>query len=179
MSEKVIARRYAKALFESANEKKVLDNVSDDLDLIFSTFEVNGDFKAVINSQVIQSSDKKNVLEMIFNKKVNVLTLTFLSFLCEKKRIDIILQIIEEFQILYKEERKITDATIESVTPLSEGQVSDIREYLEERYKKKFQIETLVNENLIGGFLIRIGDIVIDKSVKYHLEQLELTLVAE
>jgi F-type H+-transporting ATPase subunit delta len=179
VSEIVIARRYAKALFESCEEKKLLKEIAEDFVSINSVFGSNNELKNLIHSQVVQSIKKEAIIKEIFSKNVNALTLTFLRFLCSKKRINLLLEIIAEFQMMYKNVMNIADAEVESVAKLNRIQLDEIKNYLENTYQKKFEIKTKLNEDLVGGFLIRLDDIVIDKSTKYHLKQLETALLAE
>ena len=85
MSEIVIARRYAKAIFDTAEEKKLLKEIATDFKLIHSVFNSNVELRNLVHSQVVQSSKKETVLKEIFSNKVNELSLTFLLFLCSKK----------------------------------------------------------------------------------------------
>ena len=84
-----------------------------------------------------------------------------------------------EFESMYKAAMNMADAKIESVHNLDKKQLEEIEKFLEKRYKKKFEIKAQLNEDLIGGFLIRLDDLVIDKSTRYHLKQLETALLAE
>ena len=97
MDENKISVRYAKALFGLARENKTLDEVKNDVDLIYQTSRSVPEFKMMLESPVIKTSAKTNIFQEIFAKKVNFITLSFLNLILSNKRESFLEDILRNF----------------------------------------------------------------------------------
>ena len=171
-----LAHRYAQAIFNSAQEKKITDSIMSDLTLIEETILKNSDFLMVLNSPIISKEKKKSVLKDLFASKVQPVTVDFLCLIVDKNRENVLLNIKEEFHKLYNEANSLSNLIIESVIKLSDEQISAIKNKMEKKYNKSFTCSNVLNENLIGGVRLLFDDNIIDGSVRSKLAQIEEAL---
>lgn len=170
------ARRYAKALMEMAVEQKRLDQAHDDLAMIESTMSQSADFRRLLANPVIKEQPKKDLLKSIFDGKITPLTMDFLFTLCEKNREAILPEIFQMFRELRNEHLGLIPAEVTSVVDLTPEQTRSIEQKLKTLTGKTPQLTLSKDPALIGGIMIRIGDTVIDGSVRRQLERLRTQL---
>ena len=175
MSEFRIASRYAKSLLELAQERNTLDKVLSDMRLLKATCDSNRDFLLVLRNPIVKSDQKLIILTKIFEGKVDVLTLEFFKILTKKRREKYLLNIAQVFEKQYNEMKGIIEATITTVSPLSASNKKEIQILLK-KLTNDAQVELLekLNPELIGGFVLKIGDKQIDDSVSGKLRELRL-----
>ncbi|NJD23553.1 MAG: ATP synthase F1 subunit delta [Melioribacter sp.] len=167
-----IAYRYANSLLQLAEEKKIFKKVSDDAELIFNTLNYSKELRSVLKSPVVKSNDKKSLLQKIFEKKINPETASFINFVVEKNREDILFDIFKEFIALADKKNGIVKAKVVSASDLNDGLRQRMTDDLSRKTNKKVYANYNVDKNLIGGFIIRIEDTVYDASVKHQLNLL-------
>jgi F-type H+-transporting ATPase subunit delta len=172
MSNLRTAHRYAAALMATADEQKALKKVSKDLRAIHSLIGESHEFQLFLKSPIIKKEKKRQVLEVLFEKTVQPLTLQFLSLLAEKGREDILLDIIETFFQLEDEAMGLVKVQVKAASSLSKKQLTALEERFAAYTKKNVELTVAEDEQLIGGFIARIGDTVFDGSVKRQLELL-------
>lgn len=170
MSNVRVARRYAEALMNLAEEQKQLDRVADDLQAIQRLTMASHDLVLFLKSPVINKEKKLGIFAELFQKKVTPLTLHFLSLLTEKSREDILPQIIEQFFVLHDERLGIVNVQVKAIGELTRDQGKLLQQRLESHTKKKVRFTLSVDKLLKGGFVARVGDTVFDGSVKRQLE---------
>jgi len=164
-----IVRRYARAIFESANEKNKLDELNADFLMIKNLLSQSRDLNDFILNPVVTTEKRKKVLEEIFSGKVQSVTYGFLMFLESKKRLFLLERIADVFESIFLNFTKTVKATITSSMRLSGSQVAEICRNLERKIKLKILPHLIVDEELIGGVKIQIEDKVYDYSVKTQL----------
>jgi F-type H+-transporting ATPase subunit delta len=179
MSNLRTANRYAEALMTTAEELHLLKEVSDDLNVIKRSIDESHEFQRFLKSPVIKKEKKQQVFEASFGKSVQPLTLKFLSFLAEKAREDILLNIIEAFGRLQDEALGIVNVHVKAASELSAQQTVQLEQRFEAYSKKKVRIDVSLDSKLIGGFIARIGDTMFDGSVKRQLELLRKRFAEE
>ncbi|MBN1397143.1 MAG: F0F1 ATP synthase subunit delta [Bacteroidetes bacterium] len=179
MSNLRIANRYAEALLTSAEELKVLKNVSDDISLLQRIINDSKEFQLFLKSPIIKTEKKRQVFEEIFGKTVQPLTLRFLILLAEKGRESVLPGIIEAFFILQDERLGIANVHVKAAAELSAQQTIQLQQKFEAYSKKKVRVDVSVNPGLIGGFVAYIGDTMFDGSVKHQLELLRKKFTEE
>jgi F-type H+-transporting ATPase subunit delta len=178
-----IARPYAKAVFELANEAGDLANWSESLDIAgqlladsaLVEYLGNPEFNNEQRLEFLTGLFKKagaNLLEGGDSKGTN-----FLKLLLENRRLAVLPEIAEHFEALKAKVENTVDAVVTSATELSKSQVGDIAAALKKRLGCDVNVETEIDENLIGGAVIRAGDVVIDGSLRARLEGLATALV--
>ncbi|WP_109833017.1 ATP synthase F1 subunit delta [Reichenbachiella versicolor] len=175
MSEFRIASRYAKSLIELAQEQKSVDKVLADIRLLKSTCESNRDFLMVLRNPIVNSQQKLSILTKIFEGKVDNLTLEFFKILTRKRREEYLYDIAQVFEQQYNDMNGIVSASITTVSPLSTSNRKDIEALLKKLTNDaKVDLKESINPDLIGGFLLKIGDKQIDDSVSGKLRELKL-----
>ena len=172
-----VANRYSKALFAATLEQNKLDIVAGDLISVSSVIDQSKDFKKLIYSPLIPANKKTDIIRKIFDGKVDRLTYNFLILLCRKKRIDFLSEIIDDFKMRILEYKGVLIGQIISSKPLSPEQVADIHKKITAQSGQEVQLSQEIDEDLIGGFIVKIKDTVIDLSVKNQLDKLRNKLV--
>lgn len=177
MDQSKITVRYAKAFFSLATEKNLLDELKKDMDLIGQLAKSSSDFILLLESPVIKTSQKIKLLKTIFKGKVHELTINFLVLIAENKREVHIPGICRNFSDLYRKKQGIKRATITSAITLQKDIISQIKEKLENGFNAKVELSERVNEDLIGGFVLRIDDRQIDASIATQLRKVREKLL--
>lgn len=175
MNQSKISVRYAKALFLLSKEKNVLDTVREDITSIDEVCE-NGDFISLIESPIVKGSDKQTVLNKIFEGKISDLSLSFLNLILKNKRESYIRDIARNFQDLYKQDQGIKTAVFTSPFAIDEKLKASIAELIKKSFNTEVELKEEVNEDLIGGFILRVGDNQYDASVSSKLQDLKRDL---
>ena len=179
MADVRVAHRYALALIDLAEESKQIDVMRKDLDLILRTFKSSRDFQLFLESPIIREDKKKLILGKLFKGKISAITMNFLEFLAEKGREGILPDVIGQFNKLRNERLGIVEVTVTSAVELTKSQRGELERQLEQFTGRKVDAGYLIDPAVKGGFVVRIGDTVLDASVKRQLELLHEKLVTE
>jgi F-type H+-transporting ATPase subunit delta len=177
MTGSIVAKRYALALFQIAQEQKILDQVGEELRVVKEVLFYNADIKAVLKSPKLSKDKKKEILGQAF-ASFNTYVLNTLLLMLDRHRQDEIIAVADEFIELVNDEKGIVEADVYSVRPLTEEE----REVLSSTFaakidKKSLQIENIVDSDLLGGVKIRIGNRIYDGSLRGKLDRLERKLL--
>lgn len=167
------AGRYAKALVDLAIERNELDRVKTDLDLVMASIRESKDFRSLLASPVIKPHQKNKVLDAIFASSLSQHTMLFLHLLVDHGREGITKQVIERFHGMYLKHMGITLAKLTTSTPLTAELRAKFQTMVTEMTGKKVELEELVDEKIIGGFILRVNDQQIDSSVTGKLHKLK------
>ncbi len=175
MADLRVASRYVKSLLGLAVERGVLEAVHADMLLFSDVCKKNRAFTVMLRSPVIRHEKKKLVLNKIFSGKVNPLTLDILNILTRKNRESILPSIADEFHNAYNEHMGIGKASITTTIPMDKNLRSNIEMIVKKLSNKKtVEITESVDKELIGGFILNVGDRRIDASIKSKLRLLNL-----
>lgn len=173
-------RRYALALYEVAEEKGKVDEYIQDLREICDLIDNNKDFHEVVKHPQISTRNKKKTFINIFKGKIDEELLSFLLILIEKDRILYLREKLNEMEKIRLERNNTLIAVVKSAVPLLEGEISKLQETLEKKYKKKIIMKTKVDKSLLGGLYVRVGNDVIDGTIKSKISEMrELMLKRE
>lgn len=173
MKETRVANRYAKALFEMAIEMKLLDRVKKDIDLVFSVCQQNRDFVLMLKSPVIKETKKQNILKDIFAKHLHELTFKFLLLIARNRREQIIMEIAQQFIVIYKEYKNILPTMLTTAIKLDAETRDSIVSLLGERVKAEIELTEQIEEDIIGGFILEFEDNQYDASVLRKIKKLK------
>ena len=173
MSVARIAGRYAKSLIDLAQEQGSLEAVNNDM-ILFSEVAKNNDFAAMLKSPIINADKKQNVFNAIFDGKVSVITSSFIKILLLKGREVFLKDIAKEFIAQYQELNKVSSVRLVTASPLSAATVAAIQAKLEAdvALHDNITLETAVDADLIGGFVLEFNDKRYDSSISYQLQRL-------
>ncbi|MBF8248103.1 MAG: F0F1 ATP synthase subunit delta [Bacteroidetes bacterium] len=167
-----VAQRYALAIMGLAEEQKLVERVAQDFEVLKKTAAESREFLVFLKSPVINKEKKKEINGQIFGKTIHAVSLEFLNFLAEKRREDILQQIMEQFFALRNERLGIVTVEVKAAVELVKDQSAEIQKRFEGYTKKKVQISFRLDKQLKGGFIARVGDTVYDGSIKRQLELL-------
>jgi len=173
MSNINISNRYATALLELAEEKKSLEEIAVDVELVKNTLFGSKQIQLMLLNPIIKSEKKLQILTEIFKGRVSDEILDFMLFILKKNREDLLTMIIKRFLELRDERLGIVDAKVLSIVEFTVEQKKKLQQKLEEVTKKKIRITFSQDKNLIGGFIIKLKDTVYDASIKHQLELLK------
>ncbi len=176
MSEFNVSTRYASALMDLAEEKNLFSVISEDMDLVEKTLRSSKELRKVIASPVIENEKKISIIEAIFEGKVNNEVLNFLNFIVKKNRDVLFYDIVKRFTELRDVKSGIVNVDIVSAIDLDESEKNKMISKFEAYSGKKIRAEFSVDESIIGGFSVKIGDTVIDATVVNQLERLKKKL---
>ena len=169
------ASRYIKSLLGLAVEKGLLEDVHKDMQLISKTCKENKTFAAMLKSPVIRHEKKFNILEKIFKGRVNEMTRGFIELITLKNREPILQVIASEFHNAYNEYKGIEKATVTTTITVDaklKGEIEAIVKKLST--KKQVELVEKIDKDLIGGFVLNVGDRQIDASIKNKLKSLKV-----
>ncbi len=173
MRESKIAERYAKSLMSIAIDKGLLDTILADMQLIVASCQGSRELVLVLKSPIIKADKKLAVLNAIFKNKVNPITASYFELLVKKGRESHLFSIASEFIAQYNALKGIVKAQLYTPFQLGEALRSQFVQAVEEKTGKKVELEQHVKEDLIGGYVLRIGDMQLDNSVKNQLNNIK------
>ncbi|MCX6134662.1 MAG: ATP synthase F1 subunit delta [Ignavibacteriales bacterium] len=174
MSAYRVARRYAEAALELAEEQKQGERVADDLEVVWKAIRESREFLALLKSPVISKEKKRAVLSAVFKSRISALSFDFLNMIVEKGREDVLGDIIGEYFKLRDDRLGIVTLEVRAATELSKSQQQSIVKRFEEITQKKVRVAFSIDAQLKGGFVARVGDTVYDGSVQRQLELLRV-----
>lgn len=167
-----VSYRYANSLMLLAEEKNIFQEVAKDAELIFNSISNTKELKIYLKSPVIKTDVKKKLLYEIFINKISSETLSFIQFVVQKNREDILLEIFKEFLVLCDKKNKTLRAKVKTAVELDDSLKAKLVNQLETRTKQKIIANYFTDQKIIGGFIVEIEDQVYDASVKHQLAQL-------
>jgi F-type H+-transporting ATPase subunit delta len=167
-----VAGRYAQAFLETAEAAGNQESLLKDAAVLRETVAKSRDFRSFLKSPVIKGETKESVLKVLFGTTLHPATMKFLLLLVEKKREDILAEILDELFRLHDERAGIVTLHLQAATVLSDSQRSTIAARFERITGKKVRLVFVVDGALKGGVLARVGDTVYDGTVKRQLEML-------
>lgn len=175
---KLVSKTYGEALFDLAKEEGKLDVISEEVQFVSDSLNENKDLMRLLNHPKITVEEKIEVVESIFKGRLSDTTTGFLVLVVQKGRSGELPEILSYFTKKVKEYKNIGVASITSATALSEKQKADMeKKLLETTRYVSFETRYDVDESLIGGVVIRIGDRVVDSSIRTKLDNMAKALI--
>ncbi len=172
MNEGRAASRYAKATLDFAIEKKAADAVEKDMRAIASTIAENKELKSVLGSPIVKGEVKKNALNQIF-KGSHQITMGLLGVLTDNKRIDLLREVALKYIIQHEKLKGEDVAYVTTAVPLNATLEKKILSEVTKITGKKVTIENKVDESVLGGFVLRVGDLQYDASIANKLNNIK------
>lgn len=165
-----LASRYAKALIDLSIEKGQLEQVFADMLLLQQICKSSRDFVNLLRSPIVKADAKRKIVSAITAGKISTLTSSFNALLVSKGRESNLPEIITSFISQYKAHKNIHTVKLATAVPVSD----DLRKAVVEQVKKasgytNIELEESVDESLIGGFVLQVGDKLVDASISYDL----------
>ncbi|MBS7344226.1 MAG: F0F1 ATP synthase subunit delta [Caryophanon sp.] len=176
MSQSTVAKRYAQALFETANETNLLSEVGQDLVELSKVLADTPELLTLLAAPKVSVERKKQFIGEIF-AGAQPAVINTLQLLVERKRFNEVTDVVAEFERLSADAQGFAKATVFSTRPLSDEERAEISTAFAKRVNKNsLAIDNVIDESLIGGIRVQIGNDIFDSSVKGKLDRLQKTL---
>ncbi len=172
MSDTLVAQRYAQALYDTAQQTECLEDVDRDVALIRDSLSGSRELVLLFDSPIIPRERKLAVIRALFRDRLHQTTMRFMELLVEKRREDIFRSVVQSYGRLRDEQLGVAEALARSAQSLSSEELETIRSSLESMTGKSIRLRTEVDHSLVGGLVVRIGDMVYDGSVRNKLQAL-------
>ena len=166
-----IAEVYSRALFEVAKDSDVLDRVHDELGQFADALAEDRNLQVFFFSPYFSSEEKKEGVTRIVTDADQRLV-NFLQLLAERHRVPALFRIRRSFDSMWAEENKLLPVTVTSAVELDESLVQDIGRSIEEQTGRRVDLSSNVDADVLGGLMVRVGNMVLDATVRNRLEQL-------
>jgi F-type H+-transporting ATPase subunit delta len=166
-----IARVYSDALFESAKDSGKLDTLQEQLGQFAEALDQSRDMQVYFFSPYFSSAEKREGIAKVVSGAEPEFV-NFLELLVEKHRMPAIFRIRRRFDALCAEENKELAVTVTSAVKLDQNVVSEIGEAIEKQTGRKVELASNVDDAILGGLVLRVGNMVLDASVRNQLEKL-------
>lgn len=166
-----IAQVYARALFEVADEQDVLDRIHEELGAFTDAMSESHELRTFFFSPYFSTTEKKDGLAHAVTG-ASPAFINFLEALIERHRMPAIFRIRTEFNSLWDEARKLLPVHITSAIALGDADVKSLGERIGRQVDRQVEISTDVDPDILGGVVLRVGNVILDASIKNRLEQL-------
>lgn len=170
------AARYADALLELANEAGSQEKIAADAREILKVIGENKDLQSLLKSPVVKPEDKKAILTEVFDK-TQKLTLHAFGVLSNSRRLDLLEEVLESYLLALNSEKGLVSASVTTAVPLTGALRVKILAKVKSLTGKEGLLSENIDENIIGGFVLRVGDIEYNASLKHQFDQLKEVLV--
>ena len=164
--------RYAKAILNLAKDNKIEAEVNNDMKLISETIAESNELQLLLKSPVTKASDKRNVLTAIFGEKINSVTKGLFNLLEENKRIIMLPSVAKQYSIIYDFDKNIQIAKVTTAVALTSDLEKKIQDKIVAITGNSATIENVINPDIIGGFILRVGDVQYDASISNQFKEL-------
>ena len=167
--------RYAKALLQLSIEQKSLESSYSDMTLLDSICSESKELSLLLKSPIVKTDQKLKIFDQIFDQKLNKLAKGFIRIIISKKRESLLEEIAKSFINLYKKHNRIETATITTAASISEELKQRVVEYIKAQTNSHVELTEVVDKNIIGGAIIRMGDKQLDASISTEIDELRQT----
>ena len=174
MKQTILARRYAKALFAVGKENDAYEAYNETLQGVAGLYTSIPEVADSLTNPLYPVDVRMKVMSgLIDSIKVDKISANFLNLLVEKKRAEILPEIAEEYKIMVDDAKNISHGSVTSAVELSDELQAQVQATLEKLTGKKVELSTSVDPSLIGGIVAKVGDLVLDGSIKTQLAGLK------
>ncbi|MEK4027723.1 MULTISPECIES: F0F1 ATP synthase subunit delta [Bacillaceae] len=179
MSDSVVAKRYALALFKIAKEHQQLQQIGEELQVVKAVFQENKNLLPLLDSPKLTIEEKQALIKNAFSEASTYVT-NILMLLISRHREGDIIAVVDAYTNLAHEEQGLAEATVESVRPLTDEETKQIStQFAKKVGKQALEITNIINPQLLGGLKVRIGNRIFDGSLRGKLDRLEKQLIAK
>jgi F-type H+-transporting ATPase subunit delta len=166
-----IAEVYARSLFEVAKEHDVLDRVHEELGEFAEAVSEDRSLQVFLFSPYFSSTEKREGIGKVVSD-ADERIVNFLELLAERHRMPALFRIKREFDALWREENQLLPVTVTSAVELDEELVKEIGDRIQEQTGRKVELSSNVDPEVLGGLMVRVGNMVLDGTVRNRLERL-------
>lgn len=176
MNEGKISIRYANAVYALAVEQGIQDQIYKEMCILSESFIRLPKMTEVLSSPMFTAEDKVKLLTTACGQKISALTLQFLKFVVEKGREEYMIFIAMSFQDIYHKKERIILGKISSTVPLPEETITRIKRFITVKYRHHLELQTEIDKDLLGGFVMEVSNYRFDASVKNELKRIQKQL---
>ncbi len=173
MNQSKISVRYAKAFFQHMLEKQKLDAAITDVQLVYNAIREIHDLQKLLQNPIVKPSQKKIVFDILLSKKIQAETLRFFYVIIDNSRENLLADILRNFIDMYRSHKGITKVTVTTATKFSSQNIQEITDFISEKFNTKVELHEQIDDQLIGGFVLRINDLQYDASVKSKIKNIK------
>lgn len=177
MNDSLITVRYAKALYQLAEEEEKQETVRNDIEMLLGVINDSNEFADFIENPLIKSNEKASIVNALFRGKINDLTLRFLQLLIDNKRESYLKGICLYTIHLHKQKLGIQEAVITTASEISTVHRKEIFDFITRKFKVNIDLQEKINPDIIGGFILRIEDQQINASIQSQLMKIKRELI--
>jgi len=172
-----MAGRYASALFDVAREEKRIAEVEGDLKAFEDMLNASPDLERLVKSPVIAAQDQMKALAVLLARAgISGLTANFLLFLARNRRLFALPAMIAAFRVLLASERGEVSAEVTTAHALKPEQMELLKDTLRSAFAKDVRVSASVDQNLLGGMIVKVGNKMIDSSLRTKLNSLKIVM---
>ena len=169
----IVASRYAEALFQVGEDSKSTEKLYNELKAVVDIINKNKEFANILKSPIVSKEDKKSLITNVFGAQLDKEMLNFMKILADKDRLSLISDIEESFKTLLNDKNNILEGVAITAVPMNEGEVNELQAKLSAKYNKTVVLQNEVDESILGGVLVRLGNEEIDGTVKNRLDKMK------
>lgn len=169
---KLVANRYASALFEAGIDLEKIKLFNDELDFLGKTFKKEEKLLQILHHPKIGKVEKRDLIDSIFKERLSEEMINFLYILIDKRREGHILEIVEEYKKMFNKHENIIKVVAITAVAMEDKAKDKLSVVLKDKLKKSIELTNEIDEKLIGGVLLKVEDKLIDGSIKGQLESI-------
>ncbi|ADL13705.1 ATP synthase F1 subunit delta [Acetohalobium arabaticum] len=176
MRKSEIAKRYSQALFELAKENEKLEEILNEFEKFITLLKQSDELRKIITHVEITYEQKKDILTEIFAEELSINLFNFIKLLIDKNRANLLETIYQQFKDSVNDELNKLEVEVRSPIELTTQQKKKLKEKLGKALEKNIELQIEINQDLIGGLVLKIGNKVIDGSLTTEIENLSRDL---
>jgi len=173
MSEIQVASRYANSLLDLAKERNSLEAIKSDLDSFLAVLKATPELRAVLKNPIISPDKKFSIIKEVFGPSVQEIVISFFKIVISKGRAEVLYETAKEFVNGYNKINGVIKASVVSAVQLTDENKAEVKRVVEQATQKKVVLETRIEPDLIGGFVLTVGDKQFDASISSSLSKLK------
>ncbi|MGL4912007.1 MAG: F0F1 ATP synthase subunit delta [Romboutsia sp.] len=169
----VIAGRYAEALFQVGEETNSTTKLYEELNAVVEILKSNKDLYSVLKSPLVSKGERKEIVEKIFKNELSSSLTNFLKIIIDKDRVSAIEAVEKSYKELLNEKNNVIEGIAITAVSMKEDELKQLEAKLSSKYNKNVTLENKVDESILGGVLVRLGNEEIDGTVKNRLAKMK------
>lgn len=177
MAETRVATRYAQSLFDLGLERNDLETLHNDAVAILDLIGSNRPFARLLESPVVSIDKKDAVISRTLTGQVSPVLSKFIKIVLRKRREAIFAVILQQFEVLYRRHHGIVLAEVRTAVELNDGILGEIQKMVGQKTQRQVFLKPILDPSILGGFVVRYEDKIIDASVSTQLRQLRKQLM--
>lgn len=167
----IVHEIYSDVMFELAQEAGLIDDVMDDLEAVAGVLQDEPEFLSLLTLSEVKPDEKAQMVRRVFKDRVNSLTLDFLCVLAKRNRMNFLYGIGQRYQILLDEKKNLHRIEVTLAKEMDDAEFEKLKNDIRDAVNAEIKLSVMVDPEIIGGIIIRKGDLMIDNSVRTILNR--------